>query len=173
MAAGKNTLVEGVPTAAALFVVEREPERVTPEGLAASLLFFRECGCTSERRLAELEELPLALVGTLLCRALSTLVARGYKKEWVCATLTLKPEQLARASLAPPFGPEFQPNSLLWPPEARERHPAPRPRQEAPATSGETGTIDEAALIAELAALLQEQPAERRPRDAAAVGAGA
>jgi hypothetical protein len=94
-----------------------EPEQLSPEEQAAALLFFRERGCTSVRRLAELEALPVAVVETALCRALSTLVARGYPPQWLCETFTLTPEQLERAAKAPVFGPEFEPRGVWrWPP---------------------------------------------------------
>jgi hypothetical protein len=91
-----------------------EPQLSTEER-AAALLFYRERGCVSVRRLAELEELPLALAETLLCRGLATLVARSYPAEWLCERFSASPEQLATAATAPPFGEGFRPLSLTWP----------------------------------------------------------
>jgi hypothetical protein len=136
-------------------------ERLSPEELAADLLFYREQGCRSARRLAELQELPLALVETLLCRGLATLVSRGFPPELLSA------EQLARAAQAPQFGESFRPLSFMWPqvklPAPRRPEPRadalPMPAEPAPAaTAAEPETLDEAALIAELARLLKEEP---------------
>jgi hypothetical protein len=144
------------------YLSEPEPQ-LSPEEQAATLLFFRERGCRSVRRLAELEALPVAVVETALCRALSTLVARGYSAEWLCETFTLTSEQLARAQKAPPFGEAFDP--LGWwrwpPPQGRAASLAEKEPTTAP--------LDEAALIAELSELLQEKP-EALPAARAAAG---
>lgn len=79
------------------------------EWLAARLLFHREHGFTSAKRLAAASELPLERVELLLCRGLSTLSARGWSAEELCETFTLTPEQFGRAVQAPTFGASFRP----------------------------------------------------------------
>lgn len=83
-------------------------DQISPEDQAARLLFFREHGFTSVRRLAAAVELPVERVENLMCRALATLL-RGYPPEQLCATFTLTPEQLDRAAKAPAFGQAFRP----------------------------------------------------------------
>jgi hypothetical protein len=120
--------------------------RPAPERQASRLLWFRERGYRNIGRLAQLEEMPPKVVEKLLCRAISTLVARSYSREWICETFMLTAEQLAEAVKAPPFGPEFEPISLEWP-----RPPPP------PVVLVEL--ISERALVAELQAQLQEPEA--------------
>jgi hypothetical protein len=129
-----------------------EPELLPDEEQAALLLFRRERGATSVSRLARAAELPVALVEDLLCRAIATLVARGYSHEFLCMNFTLTPEQLDRAAITPPFGSQFEPRRLFWPPEAR-------PTTSPAAVAVEPAPLDEAALVAELQELLH---AERR-----------
>ena len=119
--------------------------RLAPERQASRLLWFRERGYRNIGRLAQLEEMPPKVVEKLLCRAISTLVARGYSREWICQSFALTAEQLAAAVEAPPFGAEFEPITLDWP-----RPPPP------PVVLVEV--ISEHALVGELQALLKEQP---------------
>jgi hypothetical protein len=135
-----------------------------PEEQAAFLLVCRQCGSTSARRLARAAELSVALVETLLCRALATLVARGYPAGWLCQNFTLTPEQLTRAAKAPPFGPEFEPTGV-W------LEAGPPARQETAAVVAEPETIGEVALIAELTRLLH-LPDEPEALPAARAAAG-
>jgi hypothetical protein len=118
-----------------------EPERLSLEEQAANLLWhFERRGRKSMARLAELEELSLAVVDTALRRALATLVLRGYSREWICATFTLTRGQLERAARAPPLGEAFEPiGTWRWPPPQA------------------------AAIAAEKQALLQEEPEPEQP----------
>jgi hypothetical protein len=106
------------------------------------------------------------------CRAVSTLVSRVYPAEWLCATFTLTPEQLARAAKAPPFDESFRPPSLSWPqvdlppPQRAETQAAalPMPSPESAAIAAELETIGEDELVTELAMLLREEPEPAAPR---------
>jgi hypothetical protein len=127
--------------------------RLAPERQASRLLWFRERGYRNIGRLAQLEELPLQLVEQLLARAISTLVARGYGREWICQTFALTDGQLAAAVEAPPFGAEFEPITLEWPP------PPPPPVVL-------VEVITDGQLISELSKLLQAEPECKRAEPA-------
>jgi hypothetical protein len=126
------------------------PEQLTDEEQAAFLLFRRELGETSVARLARGALLPVAVVEEMLCRALSTLLARGCPAEFLCDTFSLSQAQLARAAKAPPFGPEFEPRSLWWPPDTAKGASGSVPA----AIDGTRPDEDE--LIAELSELLRD-----------------
>jgi len=82
---------------------------LTAEALAARLLHRRELGFTSVRRLAAEMGLPLERAELLMCRGLSTLLARGYPAEDLCETYHLTPGQLSRAATTPVFSNAFEP----------------------------------------------------------------
>lgn len=77
--------------------------------LAALLLFARERGLTSVKRLAAAANLSVEQAELLICRALATLIRRGYQGAALCELFSVTPEQLSRAAKAPAFGPDFQP----------------------------------------------------------------
>ena len=82
---------------------------LTPEVQAARLLHCRCLGTVSVRRLAAEAGLPVERIELLMCRGLSTLIARGYPAEELCETYRVTPEQLARASIVPVFSGRFEP----------------------------------------------------------------
>jgi len=82
---------------------------LTPEVQAARLLHCRCLGIISVRRLAAEAGLPVERTELLMCRALSTLIARGYPAEELCETYRVTPEQLSRASMVPVFSGRFEP----------------------------------------------------------------
>lgn len=177
------------------------------EAQSAWVLFLRERGATSVARLAAAAQLPFELAELLLCRGLATLVQRGYPAAQLCAVFSLRPDQLARAAKARPFGEAFEPlGEQRWPSRAElpdEQAPAsiiPKPAppsapvelQEEMRSERKNGNgaaheaepqratpgaaalpssaepaepeTDEAALIAELASLLREEPKSQRAR---------
>ena len=84
---------------------------LSPEAQAARLLHCRHLGIISVRRLAEGAGLPIERTELLMCRGLSTLIARGYPAEELCETYRVTPEQLSRASMVPAFSSKFKPLS--------------------------------------------------------------
>ena len=82
---------------------------LTPEAQAARLLRCRYLGNVSVSRLATEMGLPVERAELLMCRGLSTLIARGYPAEDLCETYHLTPEQLSRAATVPVFSSTFQP----------------------------------------------------------------
>ena len=82
---------------------------LTAEAQAARLLRRRELGFTSVRLLAEEVGLPVERAALLICRGLSTLLARGYPAEDLCDTYRVTPEQLSRAATVPVFSNTFAP----------------------------------------------------------------
>ena len=82
---------------------------LSPEAQAARLLHCRHLGIISVRRLAEGAGLPVERTELLMCRGLSTLIARGYPAEELCETYRVTPEQLSRASMVPVFSGRFEP----------------------------------------------------------------
>ena len=82
---------------------------LTPEVQAARLLHCRSLGIVSVRRLAAEAGLPVERTELLMCRGLSTLIARGYPAEELCETYRVTPEQLSRASMMPVFSGRFEP----------------------------------------------------------------
>ena len=82
---------------------------LTAEAQAARLLHRRELGFTSIRLLAAETGLPVERAELLLCRGLSTLLARGYPAEHLCDTYRVTPEQLLRAATLPSFSSMFEP----------------------------------------------------------------
>jgi hypothetical protein len=84
-------------------------EDLTPEAQAARLLHCRSLGIISVRRLASEARLPVERAELLMCRGLSTLIARGYPAEELCETYRLTPEQLSRAATVPVFSSMFEP----------------------------------------------------------------
>ena len=60
---------------------------LTPEVQAARLLHCRYLGIVSVRRLAAEAGLPVERTELLMCRGLSTLIARGYPAEELCEIL--------------------------------------------------------------------------------------
>ena len=82
---------------------------LTAEAQAARLLHRRELGFTSVRLLAAEMGLPFERAELLLCRGLSTLLARGYPAEDLCETYRVTPEQLSRVALVPAFSGAFEP----------------------------------------------------------------
>ena len=82
---------------------------LTPEVQAARLLHCRYLGIVSVRRLAAEAGLPVERTELLMCRGLSTLIARGYPAEELCETYRVTPEQLSRASIMPVFSGRFEP----------------------------------------------------------------
>src|SRR5215813_13190134 len=89
----------------------REFGNLTAEAQAARLLHRREFGFTSVRLLASEMGLPVERAELLMCRGLSTLLARGYPVEELCETYRVTPEQLSRASMVPVFSTRFEPLS--------------------------------------------------------------
>jgi hypothetical protein len=84
---------------------------LSPEAQAARLLHCRCLGIISVRRLAAEAGLPIERADLLMCRGLSTLIARGYPAEELCETYRITPEQLSRAAIVPVFSAAFQPLS--------------------------------------------------------------
>lgn len=82
---------------------------LTAEAQAARLLHRRKLGSTSVRLLAEEMGLPVERAELLMCRGLSTLLARGYPAEDLCEMYRLTPEQLSRAAMVPVFSTTFEP----------------------------------------------------------------
>ena len=82
---------------------------LTAEAQAARLLQRRQQGIISVRELAVTTGLAAERVELLICRGLSTLIARGYPAEDLCATYHLTPEQLSRAATVPVFSNTFEP----------------------------------------------------------------
>ena len=82
---------------------------LTAEAQAARLLHRRELGFTSIRLLAAEMGLPAERAELLMCRGLSTLLARGYPAEDLCETYRVTPEQLSRAATVPVFSNTFEP----------------------------------------------------------------
>ena len=82
---------------------------LTPEVQAARLLHCRCLGIVSVRRLAAEAGLPVERTELLMCRGLSTLIARGYPAEELCETYRVTAEQLSRASMVPVFSGRFEP----------------------------------------------------------------
>jgi hypothetical protein len=120
-----------------------EDEQLSPERQAALLLFARERGATSVRRLALAAGLPVPLVEARICSALSTLLARGYSREFLCEKFSVTAEQLERASRAPALGDAFQPTfGFLWPAEANGEE--------------QVEEIDDEQLIVELSELIRK-----------------
>ena len=81
----------------------------TAEAQAARLLHRRELGVTSVRLLAAEMGLPVERAALLMCRGLSTLLARGYPAEDLCETYRVTPEQLSRVATVPAFSRKFEP----------------------------------------------------------------
>ena len=84
---------------------------LSPEAQAARLLHCRYLGITSVRRLAVEAGLPIERTELLMCRGLSTLVARGYPAEELCEIYRVTPDQLSRAAMVPVFSSVFEPLS--------------------------------------------------------------
>lgn len=82
---------------------------LTPESQAARLLHCRYLGIISVRRLAAEAGLPVERTELLMCRGLSTLIARGYPAEELCETYHVTSEQLSRAAAVPVFSSMFEP----------------------------------------------------------------
>ena len=82
---------------------------LTAEAQAARLLHRRELGLTSVHLLAAEVGLPFERAELLMCRGLSTLVARGYAAEDLCETYRVTPQQLSRAATVPAFSSTFEP----------------------------------------------------------------
>jgi hypothetical protein len=82
---------------------------LTAEAQAARLLHRRELGFTSVRLLAAEMGLPVERAELLMCRGLSTLLARGYPAENLCDTYHVTREQLSRAATMPSFSSMFEP----------------------------------------------------------------
>ena len=82
---------------------------LTAEAQAARLLHRRELGFTSVRLLAAEMGVPVERAELLMCRGLSTLLARGYPAENLCDTYRVTPEQLSRAATVPSFSSMFEP----------------------------------------------------------------
>ena len=82
---------------------------LTAEAQAARLLHRRELGFTSVRLLAAEMGLPVERAALLMCRGLSTLLARGYPAENLCETYRVTPEQLSQAATVPSFSSMFEP----------------------------------------------------------------
>ena len=84
---------------------------LSPEAQAARLLHCRCLGIISVHRLAAEAGRPVERAELLMCRGLSTLIARGYAAEELCATYHLTPEQLQRVARVPIFSEVFRPLS--------------------------------------------------------------
>ena len=82
---------------------------LTAEAQAARLLHRRELGFTSVRLLAAEMGLPVERAELLICRGLSTLLARGYPAEDLCETYRVTPEQVSRVATVPAFSSAFEP----------------------------------------------------------------
>lgn len=82
---------------------------LTAEAQAARLLHRRELGFTSVRLLAAEVGLPVERAELLICRGLSTLLARGYPAEDLCETYRVTPQQLSRVTTVPAFSSAFEP----------------------------------------------------------------
>ncbi len=82
---------------------------LSPEAQAARLLHCRHLGIISVKRLAAEADLPVERIELLMCRGLSTLIARGYPAEELCETYRVTPEQLSRAAMLPGFSSIFEP----------------------------------------------------------------
>ena len=82
---------------------------LTTEAPAARVLHRRELGFTSVRLLAAETGLPVERTELLICRALSTLLARGYPAEDLCETYRVTPKQLSRVATVPAFSSAFEP----------------------------------------------------------------
>lgn len=82
---------------------------LTAEAQAARLLQWRRERFTSIRDLAVTTGLAVERVELLMCRGLSTLIARGYPAEELCATYNVTPEQLMRVATVPVFSNIFKP----------------------------------------------------------------
>ena len=80
---------------------------LTAEAQAARLLHRRELGFISVRLLAAEMGLPVERTELLICRGLSTLLARGYPAEDLCKTYYVTPEQLSRIATVPAFSSAF------------------------------------------------------------------
>ena len=87
----------------------RELGELTAEAQAARLLHRRGLGFVSVRRLAAEMGLPAERAELLMCRGLSTLLARGYPAEDLCETYRITPEQLSRVATVPAFSSTFEP----------------------------------------------------------------
>ena len=87
----------------------RKLAELTAEAQAARLLHRRKLGVASVRCLAAEMGLPVVRAELLLCRALSTLLARGYPAEDLCETYRVTPEQLSRVATVPAFSSTFEP----------------------------------------------------------------
>jgi hypothetical protein len=82
---------------------------LTAEAQAARLLHRRELGFTSFRLLAAETGLSVERAELLLCRGLSTLLARGYPAEDLCETYRVTRQQLSRVATLPAFSSAFEP----------------------------------------------------------------
>ena len=82
---------------------------LSAEAQAARLLQWRQEGVTSIRDLAVTTGIAVERVELLMCRGLSTLIARGYPAEELCATYHVTPEQLTRVATVPVFSNIFKP----------------------------------------------------------------
>lgn len=82
---------------------------LTAEAQSARLLHRRELGFTSVRLVAAEMGLPVERAELLICRGLSTLLARGYPAEELCETYRVTPEQLSRVATVPAFSSTFTP----------------------------------------------------------------
>ena len=82
---------------------------LTAEAQAARLLHRRKLGVTSVRLLAAEMGLTVERAELLICRGLSTLLARGYPAEDLCETYYVTPEQLSRMATVPAFSSAFEP----------------------------------------------------------------
>ena len=82
---------------------------LTAEAQAARLLRYRQRGLTSLRAVAAEMGLPVERAELLICRGLSTLLARGYPAEDLCETYRVTPEQLSRVATVPAFSSAFEP----------------------------------------------------------------
>ena len=82
---------------------------LTAEAQAARLLHLRERGFTTVRLLAAEAGIPVERAELLMCRGLSTLLARGYPAEELCETYQLTKQQLNLAAAAPAFSSTFKP----------------------------------------------------------------
>ena len=87
----------------------RELGELTAEAQAARLLHRRGLGFVSVRRLAAEMGLPAERAELLMCRGLSTLLARGYPAEDLCETYRVTLEQLSWVATVPAFSSTFEP----------------------------------------------------------------
>ena len=81
----------------------------TAEAQAARLLHRRERGVTTVSLLAAEAGIPIERAELLMCRGLSTLLARGYPAEELCETYHLTEQQLNLAATVPVFSSTFKP----------------------------------------------------------------